>query len=252
MTPSILFGRVSHARASPLRWRFRYRSWFLMVPLSRMAQLGRGIFSVNGSNVLSLLDIDHGPRDGSPLLPWIRSLLGEEGIHSADGEVWMITMPRVFGYVFNPVSFWLCLDRQQQLRAVLCEVSNTFGEHHNYLLAHADQRPIRPEDELSARKVFHVSPFLPLDGGYRFHFSVAAAGVAVQIQYRSANGQALFATLEGRAAALDRRNLWRALLLYPFMTLGVMARIHWQGLRLWLRRVPLIAKPSPPAKETTR
>ena len=142
MAPGIVRGSVMHRRLRPARNQFVYSTFSLALPLSRLAELpGLGV-AWNRRGLISFFDRDHGERDGSALEPWIRKLLASEDV-SADGEVVLHVFPRVLGYVFNPVSFWVCHDREGGVRAVLCEVCNTFGEQHNYLLAHRDGRPLR-------------------------------------------------------------------------------------------------------------
>ena len=250
--PLIFFGSVMHARMRPRRNRFFYPVFFLRVPLHDLEALRGPLFSLDRWNLLSFCRRDHGPRDGSPLLPWIRDLLRREGIDRADGEVWLQSFPRMLGYVFNPVSFWLCHDRRGALRAVLCEVNNTFGESHQYLLAHADQRPIGSDDEMHARKLFHVSPICAVRGNYRFRFDVERKQSLLRIDYDDGEGMLLATSVAGRGQPLRTRALLRALLCYPWMTLGVMARIHWQALKLWSKGVPLFRKPDPPAQELSR
>lgn len=248
----ILFGEVFHCRRRPVRHAFRYPIFFLRVPLSKWAAAGRGILSIDRPNLLSLRARDHGPRDGSPLEPWVRYHLERVGIRDADGEIVLQAFPRVLGYVFNPIAIFYCHDRAGALRAVLCEVANTFGERHNYALAHADGRPIGPRDWLRSDKVFHVSPFCEVQGHYRFRFAGDAAGQFVHIDYHDSEGKLLVTAMDGRAEAVTSRALWRALLAQPLLTLGVIARIHLQALQLWLKRVPFVRKPEPPLTETTR
>lgn len=252
MRSMICFGRVMHARLRPKRNVFRYRVFFLRFPVTDLDGLARPLLSVDRFNLFSVHRRDHGPRDGSDLGAWIRNLLAREGLNRADGEVWLQTFPRVLGYVFNPVSFWLCHDRAGKLRAVLCEVNNTFGEHHNYLLAHPDERPIEPGDVLSAGKVFHVSPFCEVAGGYRFQFALDPAATRVRIDYDDPAGKLLATSVSGRAQALTSARLAMAFVLYPWMTAAVIARIHWQALRLWVKGVRFVPKPEPPVQETTR
>jgi hypothetical protein len=252
MHASIFFGHVMHSRLRPRRNRFRYPVFFLRCPLSEVDRLDRWPLAVDRFGLLGFFRRDHGPRDGSDLQAWIRRVLDDAGIDAADGEIWLQAFPRMLGYVFNPVSFWLCRDRQGALRAVLCEVNNTFGEHHAYLLAHPDQRPIRDGDWLSARKVFHVSPFCAVRGSYRFQFALEGGGCAIRIDYDDGDGPLLATAVRATPAPLTRLRLLRAFILYPWMTLRVSARIHWQALRLWLKGVPLFGKPAPPARELTR
>jgi DUF1365 family protein len=252
MRPLLFFGQVMHSRLRPQRNRCVYPVFFIRARIDRIDALRGSLFSLDRWNLFSLHRRDHGARDGSELEPWIRGLLGREGLDSANGEIWLQTFPRVLGYVFNPVSFWLCHDRDGRLRAVLCEVSNTFGERHNYLLAHSDQRPILPGERLTARKKLHVSPFCEVEGCYRFQFDLDRGACAVRIDYHDAHGLLLTTAVSGQGQALTTRSLARAFVRYPWMTLGVILRIHWQALRLWIKGVPFFRKPLPPVQETTR
>lgn len=135
-------GEVMHRRYSPAQHAFRHGLFFLRLRIDGTPQQALpALCSRNRWNLASFHDADHGPRDGGALEPWIRGVLASHGLGAADGAIWLQTFPRVLGYAFNPVSFWLCHDRAGLLRAVLAEVSNTFGEHHNYLVAHGDGRP---------------------------------------------------------------------------------------------------------------
>lgn len=246
-------GRVMHARSAVAEHRFVYPIAFLRVPLSQL-QSGRrwcGVFGINRAALFSLHERDHGARDGSPLLPWLKTLLAEQGVVFELGEVVLQSFPRLFGYVFNPVSFWFCHDTEGQLRAVLCEVNNTFGETHNYLVRHADLHPIVSGEVLEAQKVFHVSPFFPVTGNYRFRFLAQSGQAGVNIEYREQGKLALLAHVGGRAQALSALRLLGALLRFPFMTLGVMVRIHWHALQLWRKGAVFHRKPSPPLERTT-
>jgi hypothetical protein len=254
LAPAIVRGEIAHRRRRPAGNAFVYPAFCLRLPLSQLASLrGRGV-AHNGRGLLSFHDRDHGARDGGPLDAWIRARLSEHGV-AADGEVVLYAFPRVLGYVFNPVSFWVCHDRGGHVRAVLCEVRNTFGECHNYLLAHDDGRPLASGDTLVAAKAFHVSPFCEVRGRYAFRFHFGAGRWLARIDYFDDDraGEPLLETwISGRATPLDapaaRRLPWQ----YPLFTLGVVARIHWQALRLWTKRVPFFAKPAPPHQETTR
>ena len=254
--PQLCQGTVMHARLPsadcPVGNRFAYPLFFVTLPLSRPETAANRWFGIDRPALLAWHTADHGPRDGTPLLPWIRDLLAAEGITAANGEIVLQAFPRVLGWVFNPVSFWFCHDRTGALRAVLAEVNNTFGERHNYLVAHADQRPIAAGDTLSARKVFHVSPFYPVDGEYRFRFDLGDGRRRVEIDYLRHGRRVLATAVEGVPGPLDAAASRAALRRFPLLALGVVARIHWQALRLFVRRVRFFRKPMPPLQETTR
>ncbi|MEY4730352.1 MAG: hypothetical protein RL020_1510 [Pseudomonadota bacterium] len=251
-TLSIGFGNVMHSRMRPRAHRFHYGVFYLRLPLSQYKQTFCPFFSVDKWNLLSLYRGDHGAKDGSDLETWMRDLLERENIQHADGEIILQAFPRVLGYVFNPISFWFCHDKQGALRAVLCEVRNTFGEHHNYLVAHEDGRPIASDCTLQSRKVFHVSPFFDVAGDYRFGFSQQGETQKVRIDYYDAQGLLLATNVSGRAEPLTSKRILFAFFRYPLMTFGVVARIHWQALKLWRKGAGYRSKPAPPALETTR
>lgn len=237
-------GEVRHARQRPVRNAFRYPAFFIRVPL-RGGVPGTGLrcFSFNRINVLSLLERDHG--DGStPLLPWLDALLRRHGIADADGQVWLQTMPRLFGFVFNPVSFWFCHRADGALRAVLCEVNNTFGERHYYLLEGGR--------EAAAQKVFHVSPFCRVEGRYRFRFARRGERHLAAIDYYDPAGLLLRTSLTGTARPMTDAAILQLAAGTPLATLAVVFRIHVQALRLWLRRVPFFSKPADHMPQVTR
>ena len=243
---------MAHARLAPRRHSFLYPLFFLRLPLSSLFLPGQAFspwLVIDRPGLFSFHSRDHGPRDGTSLLPWIRARLTEAGLDRADGEVVLQTFPRFLGYVFNPVSFWFCHDRSGALRAVLAEVNNTFGERHCYWIHHPDQRPILNGDVIFAKKVFHVSPFFPVRGDYRFRFQQRGAMYCATVDYLEAGELRLLTRLRGRAVPLTGSALLVAALRFPFMTLMVVLRIHWQALRLALLRAPFHRKPLPPEEE---
>ena len=256
LTPLLGFGQVRHTRLRPARNAFAYPTYFLMLPMRAVQRGSTGALAVNRRAALSFFDVDHGdgrpPQDGGALA-WLDELLQREGITDATGEVWLHCYPRVLGYTFKPVSFWYCHGADGTLRAIVVEVNNTFGERHCYLL---DQ----PADgqfwgaELRADKVFHVSPFCSVEGGYRFRFMTNAdrTRTVARIDYDDDGGALLETSVSGAlepvTAASVRKALWR----YPAMTLGVITRIHLQAVRLWVKRVRFSAKPNPPDHFVTR
>ena len=250
--PWLYSGTVLHRRLRPAKHAFRYGVFFLRFPLSRTGELPNRLFSLNSFNLFSFHFADHG--DGGDPQAWIRGLLEREGVGGADGEIVLQTFPRVLGHVFNPVSFWFCHAACGALRAVVAEVNNTFGERHCYLLQGADaQAGIAAGELLRATKVFHVSPFCAVEGAYHFRFAAEPARRCVaRIDHCDDGGDLLHTSVSGTAGPFSAPALLRVLLAHPMMTLGVMARIHWQALRLWLKRVPFYRKPAPPARTVTR
>jgi DUF1365 family protein len=251
---AIIHGEVAHARQRPRVNAFTYPAFCLRLPLSQIGRLADLGVAYNERGALSFHDRDHGARDGTPLLPWIRELLAAQGV-CADGEIVLYAFPRMRGYVFNPVSFWVCHDRAGVVRAVLCEVRNTFGEQHNYLLANSDGRSLVSGETLRARKMFHVSPFCDVKGDYRFRFHFGADRWLARIDYFDDPDEAmplLETRISGRAPPLDRVAARGLLRRYRFFTVGVIARIHWQALKLWLKGTRFFRKPEPPQLSTTR
>jgi DUF1365 family protein len=248
----LCFSTVFHKRMRPKANAFRYGVFYICVPLHRIEALHRPFFSLDRFNLLSFHHKDHGARAGNDLEGWMRGLLRDNGLAAADGEIVLHCHPRILGYVFNPISLWFCHDRTGGLRAVLCEVNNTFGERHLYLVAHADARPIEPSDWLQARKVFHVSPFLPVAGHYRFRFRLDDRKARADIHYHDADGLMLVTYVDGARRSLTTASLLGAVLRHPLMTLAVMGRIHFQAAKLLLGKARFFRKPGPPDIALTR
>jgi uncharacterized protein len=253
MTHSVIAATVMHRRLRPRENAFRYRVAYLCLELGALERAAGRWLKLDRPGLVSFRRTDHGGRDGGDLAAWLRRLLAEHGLAEVcDGEPVLMTMPRMLGYVFNPVSFWFCRDRSGALRAVLCEVNNTFGESHCYLVHRADGQPLPPDQWLDGRKVFHVSPFLPVEGGYRFRFRLDDKTAHVDVNYHDADGLMLATSVSGQRQPLTDRAVLRRFLGNPTMTLGVFARIHWQALQLWRKRVKFYRKPSPPPEFVTR
>lgn len=254
--PHIGFGHVWHTRLRPRQHRFVVPTFFLLLPMRTLRQHPgtAGALAWNRPGALAFRDADHGDGRSAQqggALAWLDQLLHGEGITDAQGEAWLHCYPRVLGYSFKPVSFWYCHRADGSLRAIVAEVNNTFGERHAYVLDHASYGR-----SLAARKAFHVSPFCAVEGGYRFTFRRNGAdglqATRVRIDYHDAQGPLLLTGIAGQlqplTAASRRQALWR----YPLMTLGVVLRIHWHGLLLWLKRVPFHSKPRPPLRPVSR
>jgi DUF1365 family protein len=201
------------------------------------------VFSRNGLNLFSFYDSDYGDRSGSPLRGQVETLLKGAGI-TGGGRITLLTMPRILGYAFNPLSVFFCHDPSGRLAAILYEVSNTFGERHSYLIRVEDvcARPIRQ----SAEKSFFVSPFLDMDMKYDFRIEPPGDDVMVGIAGRDAGGPMINALLKADRVELTDRNLISAFVRFPLLTLKVIAGIHWEAVLLLAKRVGLRRKPEPP------
>ncbi len=239
--------RIFHARTRPKKNAFVYNLCYVTISDGEFRRGKKSaLFSVDRANVFSLRSKDYGDGSAEPTR-WIRDRLKDFQVDAANGRIVLLTLPRIFGYAFNPVSFWFCHDRDNGLRAVIAEVNNTFGERHFYLCCHSDQRAIGCRDQLRVRKVFYVSPFLEIAGEYDFGFDFNANGISVKIDLVDENGIALATSMRGSPRPLSTLRLLAILVLYPLQMIKVIALIHWQALKLYLKGVPHHAKPAPPA-----
>jgi len=242
---ALIVGEVVHERLRPAQHRFQYPLYCLRIPLDGLDGVANTM-AVNRRGLVSFHERDHGARDGSSLLAWAHELLRGQQI-IADGETVAIdlhTFPRMFGYVFNPVSFWVCRRTTGDICAVIVEVNNTFGESHRYVLTPADGVAIRSGELLEVSKQLHVSPFNEVRGDYRFRFHFGDERWLARIDYNDGSdaGTLLHTHISGTLQPLTRASLRRATLRFPLQSVAVVARIHWHALRLLIKRVPFFGK----------
>jgi DUF1365 family protein len=254
-------GLVRHVRHRPHHHAFHYKSFFLLLPMRLLQQNGGKAnhalqleLAINRPGTVSFFDVDHGDGRSAELggaLGWLEELLLSEGIVDALGEVWLQTFPRVLGYTFKPVSFWYCHRLDNSLAAIVAEVHNTFGERHCYLLPSP-----RWGQTLQASKVFHVSPFCEVSGQYQFRFMRTVLNgqerLIARVDHDDAQGPLIQTSMSGVLVPATREEIMRTFRKYPLFTLAVIFRIHWQALKLWLKKVPFISKPEPPTDLVTR
>ncbi|MCF7976462.1 MAG: DUF1365 domain-containing protein [Chromatiaceae bacterium] len=239
----IYFTQVMHRRLFPVQYRFTYKVFSLLLDLDALDRVPPLLRTHKGFGLLRFAAEDHGPRDGSALRPWADQLLREHGIELAGGRIRLLCMPRVLGFGFNPLSLWYCEHADGQLRAVLAEVSNTFGDSHFYLLAN-DGKPLAWPVRDTASKCFYVSPLMEVAGEYRFRLAEPDEKLGVFIRQFHKDGRLeLVATQSGAGEPLSNRALWRALRRTPLMSFKVMVAIHWQALKIWLRGARYVPKP---------
>jgi uncharacterized protein len=245
-------GSTFHGRRGAVTNAFTYSIDYVLLDAEDPRPRAPWLFARNRGALTSLQDSDHGgpPKQGRGAA-WARAVLATHGLDAVtEGTLQLLAQPRMLGHVFNPVSFWLAHDRETRLRAVIAEVSNTFGDRHSYLCAHPDQRPIDRADVLRAQKIFHVSPFQPIDGGYSFRFDIRDDRIGVWIDYAT-DGEGLLATLTGKRAPLTSWAILRSVLRRPLGARRVLALIHWQALKLWWKGAPYRVRPTPPEQDVS-
>jgi DUF1365 family protein len=251
---SLYWCRVMHERLLPFRHKFTYRVFSLLLDIDRLPQIAARshLFGYNRFAILGFNDRDHGPRDGSPLRPWVEAALARENLSEASARIQIFCFPRLFGYVFNPLSVFFCYDAAERLRAVLYEVKNTFGDQHSYLIEVPQQRNAGPAIEQHVAKRFHVSPFLPLSGEYRFRLVPPGEKIGILIhQHSPAGALQLIAAQTGRREALSDHSLLKACIRHPLMTVKVIAGIHWEALQLWRKGAAFFGWSPPPAESVS-
>jgi DUF1365 family protein len=246
---SALFpGHVTHARLTPKVHKLAYRIYSLLIDLDELDELDRRLswFSVDRFNLFSFYRRDRGDRSGSDLRVQVEHSMRAAGVEPDGGPIRLLTMPRLLGWAFNPLSVFFCYDRSGQLKAILWEVDNTFGERHGYMI------PV--EDEIGGAivqhcdKVFHVSPFMDMDLRYTFHVSPPTNKLAIRIDTFDDKGLVLTARHVARRVELSDRALLKAFIAIPFLTLRVIGGIHWEALKIWLKGIRLREHPRSPEK----
>jgi uncharacterized protein len=245
-------GFVAHSRIGPKPNAFRYGLYFLYLDLAELDELDAGLkrFAHNGRALVRFLDRDHGPRDGSPLRPWIDELLAARGIDLQGGRVCILTFPRVLGFGFYPVSFWYCFHADGTPRAVLAEVRNTFGGHHNYLL-HNSGEPFDWDSCPTAEKVFSVSPFIVMDARYQFAFSEPGDTLSVTLSDFVEGPLLLTANVQLTSQPLTDRNLGHVVRRYGPMSARAWVLIHLQALKIVGKGIRYVPPAADPEEETT-
>lgn len=232
-------GHVMHMRLIPRTHRFRYRVFSLLIDLDRIGAVcdTSRLLRHNRFGIVSLHDRDHGPRDGGPLRPWVDGELAKCGLARPE-RVELLSFPRMWGYVFNPLSVYYCFDIEGGLYALIYEVKNTFGDQISYVL------PAGPDAggmyRQSQSKEMYVSPFIEMDQTYRFDLNLPDARLALRIRQAGPEGETLIATHSAEGRAFSDRALMAAVLSHPLMSLKVIAAIHWEALRLFLKGVKYV------------
>lgn len=241
----LYFGDVMHARLKPMGHRFSYRVMSLLIDLDRLDAADRQsrLFGVNRPALYGFHESDHGDRDGSSLRGFAERSAAAHGIDLNGGRIVLLCYPRLLGYTFNPLSAYFCHRADGELAVIIYEVRNTFGDIHCYVL------PVRP-DHVSAAgirqqqdKLFYVSPFIEMAMRYHFRVSPPGHSVRLRILETDAEGPVLAATFAGRRRELTSAALLRSVFSLPLVTFKIMAAIHWEALRLWIKGARLVPRP---------
>jgi DUF1365 family protein len=247
--PRILMAKVMHDRLKPKRNKFIYNMFYFCLPLTILdKKSGNFLFGINRFGLFSFFARDHGDKGSQihqNLYDWVSDILKQAAVSDINmSRVECITLPRVMGYVFNPVSFWLCPLNTGGLGAVICEVNNTFGERHIYVCRQGRGEAITPEMMLHSDKIFHVSPFLKREGQYQFQFKHHEENFSARVDFYDESGDATLLTgLYGHLNEMTSSSLIKCFFLFPLITLKVIFLIHWQALRIFVKSIRYVPKP---------
>ncbi|MEM1138936.1 MAG: DUF1365 domain-containing protein [Pseudomonadota bacterium] len=247
---ALFAGTVMHARLAPVHHAFQYRVYLLMVDIDRIQEATKRLrlLSYNAPGLFSFQDKDHGPRTGDALRPWVDETLRAAGLTPPAGPVGLLSFPRLFGYVFNPISVFYCYGDDLSLRALIYEVNNTFGDTHAYVVP--VDRPTEADRAVPfhghwAEKQMHVSPFFDLDMAYAFRIQDPGKTVRLTVRNDAAKGPVHIATLNAARRPLTDGHLARLFATHPLMTVKVTGAIHWEAFRLWRKGVRYRRRPEP-------
>jgi uncharacterized protein len=237
-------GRTVHVRFAPFEHKLAYDIFQILVDVDGLDKVATGLkwFKYNRFAPFSFYDKDHGDRSGSPLRPWVEARLSEAGVDLDGGPIRLLTFPRVLGFVFNPISVFFAYAKNGDLRGVIYEVNNTFGQTHSYV-APASNEAI---EHHAADKVFHVSPFFDVSGRYAFTLRAPTDSLSLVIDKLKDGVRDHVATLKARRLPLTDAQLIKAFFAIPFLTIKVVAAIHFEALKLVFKGAQYHHPPTPP------
>ena len=240
MTSSIYNGTVIHKRFKPKVHFFKYKVFSLLIDLSELNVLEKKInfFSHNSFNLISFFDKDHGERDGSSLIDWVKKNLKENNILFEDIKIKLLCYPRILGYVFNPLSVFYVYDKKDDLISILYEVKNTFGEQHTYIFKVKNNNILQH----SCSKKFHVSPFIEMNCNYFFKILKPGEKISVIIDQYQSNEKLLYASQDGKRVDFTSIELIKSYLKHPLMTFKIISAIHFEAFKLWAKGIKFIKK----------
>ena len=240
MTSAIYNGTVIHKRFKPKLHFFKYKVFSLLIDLSELNILDKDIsfFSYNKFNLISFFDKDHGDRDGTSLVEWVKKNLNENKINHENIKIKLLCYPRILGYVFNPLSVFYVYNKKEELISILYEVKNTFGEQHTYIFKVENDNLLQHNCE----KKFHVSPFIEMNCNYFFRILKPAQKISVIIDQYQLNEKLLYASQDGTRADFTSSELMKSYLKHPLMTFKIISAIHFEAFKLWAKGIKFIKK----------
>ena len=242
MTNSCIYnGTVIHKRHKPKTHFFKYSVFSLLLDLSELELLNEKIkfFSFNKFNLISFFEKDHGNRDGTSLVNWVKNYLKKNQIETENIKIKLLCYPRILGYVFNPLSVFFVYDKDERLISILYEVKNTFGEQHTYVFRVENENKLIQNN---CSKKFHVSPFIKMDCNYFFRVLNPAEKLSVIIDQYDNEGKILFASQDGIRSDLTSMNLMNSYLKHPLMTFKIISAIHFEAFKLWVKGIKFVKK----------
>ena len=241
MTSSIYNGTVIHKRFKPKTHYFKYSVFSLLIDLSELDYLSKNIkfFSHNKFNLVSFYEKDHGNRDGSSLILWVKKNLEENNIKSENVRIKLLCYPRILGYVFNPLSVFYIYDAEEKLKCILYEVKNTFGEQHTYIFKVDNDQKLYQHN---CSKKFHVSPFIEMNCKYFFRLLKPGKKISVIIDQYQTNEKILYASQYGERSDFNTKELIKSYIKHPLMTFKIISAIHFEAFKLWIKGIKYIKK----------
>ena len=238
---SIYIGNVIHKRFKPKIHFFKYKVFSILLDISEIDILDKSlkIFSYNKFNIVSFYDADHGPRDGTSIKEWVIKNLNNNLINTENIKIKLLCYPRIFGYVFNPLSVFFIYNKKSQLISILYEVKNTFGEQHTYIFKTKENENYIKH---TCKKKFHVSPFIEMDCTYFFKILKPSEKISVIIDQYDEEGKLLYASQDGDRIEFNNKNLVLSYLRHPLMTFKIIVAIHFEAFKLWTKGIKFIKK----------
>ena len=240
-TSCIYSGFVTHERFKPKKHFFSYKTFSLLIDLNEIEDIEKKIkfFSYNKFNILSFYNLDHGNRDGSSLIKWVKNTLKKSKLNFKIGKIKLLCYPRFFGYVFNPLSIFYCYDKNLKLKVILYEVKNTFNEQHTYIFRCSTSSNLILH---KCNKKFYVSPLIEMETFYNFRLLKPGKKLNVLIKQNDKKGLLLIARQTGKRLNLSSKNLFFEFLKHPLMSFKVILAIHFEAFRLWSKGIKHVKK----------